>query len=207
MSHSLRDEGVIKYQAIHQNSSQPAHTLLNQLDDVRTNLFDLGLVGVYPDGVGFGNVSIRYEAGCIISGTATGAARVLGARGYCYVRSFDLKKNTVYTEGPVNASSESMTHCAIYQAHSSVECVLHIHHRELWHKLLDQGYRSTSADIPYGTPQMALSMGVLVNTNAESSSLLVMAGHEDGIVAYGPTISSALNQIKVVMANLCIKRT
>ena len=199
MSKSLRDDGIIKYHAIHKNSSPPDHINLDQLDEVRTKLFDLGLVGVYSDGIGYGNVSIRNDTGCIISGTSTGAVRALGAGGYCYVRSFDLKKNTVKTEGPILASSESMTHCAIYQAHSSVQCVLHIHSRELWKKLLDKGYDSTPAEISYGTPQMAVSMATLVIANTETSNLLVMAGHEDGIVAYGHTINSAFDQIQAVL--------
>ena len=201
MSKSLRDDGIIKYHAIHKNSSPPDHINLDQLDEVRTKLFDLGLVGVYSDGIGYGNVSIRNGTGCIISGTSTGAVRALGAGGYCYVRSFDLKLNSVNTEGPILASSESMTHCAIYQAHSSVQCVLHIHNRALWQKLLDNGYESTSADIPYGTPQMALSMATLVSSKLAPSNLLVMAGHDEGIVAYGHTISSAFDQIKAVLNN------
>ena len=194
-----RDDGVIKYQAIHKDGSSAVHINLNQLDQIRTKLFDMGLVGVYPDGVGYGNVSIRNEAGCIISGTSTGAVRILGATGYCYVRSFDLTKNTVKTEGPILASSESMTHCAIYQANASVQCVLHIHNRELWQKLLDQGYDSTPAEIPYGTPQMAVGMATLVAANLDASNLLVMAGHDEGIVAYGHTINSAFNQIQAVL--------
>lgn len=199
MSNLPRDDGVIKYQAIHKDSSVPVHLYLNQLDEVRTKLFDMGLVGVYSDGIGYGNVSIRNEAGCIISGTATGSIRVLGARGYCYVRAFDLMQNTVKTEGPVLASSESMTHCAIYQANSSVQCVLHIHNRELWLKLLDHGCKSTPAHIPYGTPQMAVSMATLVAANLGPSNLLVMAGHDEGIVAYGHTINSALDQIQAAL--------
>jgi hypothetical protein len=199
MSNLPRDDGVIKYQANHKDSISPVHIHLNRLDEVRTKLFDIGLIGVYPDGIGFGNVSIRNEAGCIISGTSTGSIRVLGAGGYCYVRSFDLKQNTVKTEGPILASSESMTHCAIYQANSSVQCVLHVHNRELWQKLLDHGCESTPAQIPYGTPQMAVSMATLVAANLEPSNLLVMAGHEEGIVAYGQTINSALDQIKAAL--------
>ena len=186
MSNTPRDEGVIKYQAIHQDSGPPVHILLNQLDEVRTKLFDLGLVGVYPDGVGYGNVSIRH---------------VLGAGGYCYVRSFDLQNNKVLTAGPVKASSESMTHCAIYHANPLMQCVLHIHNRELWERLLSQGYDSTSVDIPYGTPQMALSMATLACTKTEPSDLIVMAGHEEGIVAYGQTIFCAFDQIKTILAN------
>jgi len=201
MSHSSIDDGVIKYQAIHQNGSPPEHPLLRQLDQIRTKLFDLGLVGIYPDGVGYGNVSIRNGTGCIISGTATGAMRVLGTSGYCYVRSFDLHKNIVKTQGPVNASSESMTHCAIYRARSLVQCVLHIHNRELWQKLLDRGHESTPVDVSYGTPKMAFSMAALVGLKAKSSNILVMAGHEEGLIAYGRTIPSAFDQIQAILTN------
>jgi ribulose-5-phosphate 4-epimerase/fuculose-1-phosphate aldolase len=193
-----RDEGVVKYHALHLNGTVPTDPLLHELDKVRTHLFDLGLVGIYPDGIGYGNVSIRHEAGCIISGTSTGGTRILGPKGYCYVRNFDLKTNMVSTEGPIQASSESMTHCAIYQANPLVQCVLHIHNLALWQQLLDQGYPSTAADIPYGTPKMALDMALLVQDLGNSSSLLVMAGHEEGIIAYGETINLALDQINSI---------
>ena len=193
------DEGVIKYQAIHENSSAPVHPLLSQLDDARTELFDLGFIGAYSDGVGYGNVSIRHRSGCIISGTSTGAFRVLGVGGYCSVHAFDIQQNTVFTVGPVNASSESMTHCAIYKANPLIECVLHIHGRTLWSRLLEEGYPFTPVDIPYGTPQMAEGMLSLVRNGITPFGILVMAGHEEGIVAYGQTIYSVLNQIKALL--------
>lgn len=203
MNHQHVDDGVIKYQAIHTKTDlPPTHDLLKELDDIRTKLFDYGLIGAYPNGVGYGNVSIRNDVGCIISGTSTGSLRTLGEYGYCYVRTFDLEQNIVHTEGPINASSESMTHCAIYQAHNLVQSVLHIHNRELWQTLLDQGHPSTASDIPYGTPQMARSMATLVNNKKSSNGLLVMAGHEEGIVAYGETIAIAFNQIKKIINNL-----
>lgn len=201
MNTSPRDEGVVKYYAVHRDGPAPAHPLLNKLDQARTQLFNLGLVGVYPDGVGYGNVSIRNKSGCIISGTSTGATRILGANCYCYVRNFDIPTNTVHTEGPIQASSESMTHCAIYQANHAIGCVLHIHNLRLWRKLLDQGYPSTPIEIPYGTPQMAQEMAAIVQRLASPSSLLVMAGHEEGIIAYGPTIDLALNQIQTVLSS------
>jgi len=194
-----RDEGVIKYHAEHSPGPAPCHPLLNELDQVRTQLFELGLIGVYPDGIGYGNVSIRYEHGCIISGTNTGATKILGSQAYCHVLLFDLKTNTVITEGPVQASSESMTHCAIYQANPQVQCVLHIHNLKLWQFLLDQHYPSTIAGIAYGTPEMAQAMAKLVQEVDSPRNLLVMAGHEEGIVAYGPTISAALDQIHTVL--------
>ena len=199
MSAQPKDEGVIKYHAIHENSSSPVHPLLSQLDDARTVLFDLGFVGAYSDGIGYGNVSIRHQSGCIISGTGTGSIRVLGASAYCSVHAFDIEHNTVYTAGPVNASSESMTHCAIYKANPLIQCVLHVHHRELWSRLLEEGHPFTPVDIPYGTPQMAKSMLSLVKDGVTPFGILLMAGHEEGIVTYGQTIYSALNQIKILL--------
>lgn len=199
MINESRDEGVVKYQVVHLNGGMVPNSFLSDLDKFRTKLFDLGLIGVYPDGIGFGNVSIKHNDGCIISGTATGAARVLGISGYCYVRNFNLQRNSVLTEGPVNASSEAMTHCAIYKANPQVQCVLHIHNRKLWEDLLSQGCKSTPADIPYGTPQMAQSIAEFVSAADLPDGLLVMAGHEEGIVAYGETILKAYDQIKVLI--------
>lgn len=199
MNEIPRDEGVIKYRAAHSIGPAPHHPLLSELDQVRTHLFELGLIGAYPDGIGYGNVSIRYKHGCIISGTSTGAVKILGPQAYCYVNSYDLQANTVITSGPVQASSESMTHCAIYQANIQVQCVLHIHNLKLWHYLLDQHYPSTLSSIAYGTPEMARATAKLVRDLDSSTSLLVMAGHEEGIISYGPTIRQAVDQIKAVL--------
>jgi len=70
-----------------------------------------------------------------------------------------------------------------------------VHNRELWQRLLDLGCDSTDVDTPYGTPQIAIEIATLIGLKRESSSFMVMAGHEDGIIAYGETISSAFEQI------------
>jgi hypothetical protein len=46
---------------------------------------------------------------------------------------------------------------------------------------------------------MAWAMASLVEKLSSPSKLLVMAGHEEGIIAYGPTISLALDQIQAVL--------
>lgn len=199
MINTIRDDGVVKYRAVHTEGEIPHDPLLMQLDAYRTELFDLGLVGVYSDGIGFGNVSIKHRDGCIISGTSTGGLRILGATGYCFIHSFNLAINEVFTQGPVKASSEAMTHCAIYQANPLIQSVLHIHSHHLWIELMRKGCMSTPADIAYGTPQMALSIASLVNTTALSNGLIVMSGHEDGIVAFGESISLAFEQIYAVL--------
>jgi ribulose-5-phosphate 4-epimerase/fuculose-1-phosphate aldolase len=200
MNPQFRDDGIVKFQAIHQSGPIPDNALLKQLDDVRTRLFDLGLVGTYEDGVSYGNVSFRHESGCIISGTSTGVDRVLGSEQYCYVQSFDLQKNIVYTKGPIQASSESMTHCAAYYANAMIHSVLHIHHRNLWQWLINQNHASTPANVAYGTPEMAFSIANIVQQNNLLHGAIVMAGHEEGIITYGETIHIAFNEIEKILS-------
>jgi len=190
-----RDEGVVKYQSFHQDGIIESTPLLEELDVCRTKLFDMGLIGVYPDGVGYGNVSIRFGNGCIISGTATGKFRTLGITGYCYIQDYDLKNNKVFTFGPVEASSEAMTHCAIYQANQLVQCVIHVHNQKLFKALVSRAHVSTPAEVAYGTPEMAFFTEALVRGRLSANELFVMLGHEDGIVAFGQTVDKAFNQL------------
>jgi hypothetical protein len=45
---------------------------------------------------------------------------------------------------------------------------------------------------------MANTMALLVNHQHSPTGLMVMAGHEEGIVAYGPTEDLAFEQIQSV---------
>jgi hypothetical protein len=46
-------------------------------------------------------------------------------------------------------------------------------------------------DIAYGTPAMARAVGALVAQQPQLPVLFAMAGHQDGVVAYGCDIASA----------------
>jgi hypothetical protein len=46
---------------------------------------------------------------------------------------------------------------------------------------------------------MAQAMASLVRQLTSPTNLLVMAGHEEGIVAYGPTIDLAFHQIQATL--------
>ena len=54
-----------------------------------------GLIGAYPNGVGFGNVSVRIPRSrrFIISGTATGKIAFLTGAHYTLVTDFDIESN------------------------------------------------------------------------------------------------------------------
>jgi hypothetical protein len=56
--------------------------------------------------------------------------------------------------------------------------------------LIREGAPQTPAEAAFGTPEMARAVGRLAAT-LPPAACLVMAGHEDGIIAYGPDPQSA----------------
>ncbi|WP_308775324.1 class II aldolase/adducin family protein [uncultured Bilophila sp.] len=206
-------DGVIKYQARHTAGDIEAylHTLptgtrdaaLNtlrlfpELDAARTALHDAGLIGVYPSGIGYGNISLRLAGKLfLISGSGTGASRILGRQGYSLVCAFDPHKNAVASLGPVQASSESMTHGAIYDAASEAQCVIHIHSPFLFASLLAKGFPRTPDAVAYGTPALSREVARLIAEELPpSGGVFVTAGHNEGVFAYGESIASTLKAI------------
>lgn len=179
-------DGVIKYHSQRVAGVVPPPPELAQLNDARTALFDLGLIGVNAQGVGYGNVSVRTEGKqFVISASATGGLRVLTPLHYCLVTSFSVDDNSVCSQGVMDASSESMTHGAIYAADPRVHCVIHVHSRPLFDAMIAQGALHTAADVAYGTPSMARAVARLVAQQSALPVIFAMAGHDEGVVAYG----------------------
>jgi len=196
MSLNHVNEGIVKYTAEHRFSLAVKTPHWEELNETRTLLYRLGLIGVYGNGTGYGNLSVRFENnGFLISGTATGTMPVLAAEDYCLVESFDIARNKVITRGPVEASSESMTHGAVYESRCAVNCVIHIHSRAVFDCMLRDNYPSTPESAAYGTPEIAAATGELVREAGRDEGQIVLAGHDEGIVAYGANIEKALNLI------------
>lgn len=187
------NEGYTKFAVHVTDGDLPANPALERLNQVRTELHDLKLIGVLPDGIGYGNVSVRQNGSAkfIISGTATGAKRVLAFTDYCLVDTFDILRNEVFCTGRIAASSESMSHGAVYQANPAVACVIHIHSRTIFDHMLQNGYPRTSAQAAYGTPQIAEETMELVRDAGAAQGLFAMAGHQDGVIAYGADVETA----------------
>lgn len=192
------DEGYTKYTFDwHRAPALPAAKVA-ELNDCRNRLYAAELVGYYEDhGVGFGNVSIRAPdgRGFIISGTGTGRIERTDERHYCRVTEYDIDANRVVCRGPVQASSEALTHAAIYELDSAIGAVVHVHSAKLWQRLIDR-IPTTAADVPYGTPEMAREFRRLYReTDFADSGVAVMAGHEEGIVAFGADPGQAVERI------------
>lgn len=194
-------EGYIKYRAKRIDGAIPAFAGLAELNRCRTELFDLKLIGVYPSGVGYGNISARVRGSqFIISGTATGGIRELSKDHYALVESFDLAENSVTSVGRIDASAESMSHGAVYRALPSVNAVIHIHSRKLFDFMRAAHYPETDPAIPFGTPELAAAIEALVLSAGAKSGIFVTAGHDEGIIAYGDSVPAALSLVQSVYA-------
>ena len=190
------DEGYVKFSLSMTDGDIPKHPDWEKLNEARGSLHQLGLIGTYPNGIGFGNASMRNSGlEFIITGTATGGIPILRETDYCLVQSFELEKNQVRATGRTKASSESMTHGAIYSADESIRCVLHFHSRKIFDSmLLDGTVPRTKKEVEYGTPRMAIAMDQIVRSSTKNHGFFATEGHDEGVFAYGPSIEEALEQ-------------
>ena len=187
----MNDEGYIKFDCNWIKSGPLPAANITEVNKWRAKLYKLGLIGAYKNGIGFGNISIRLHGSkFIISGSKTGNIAKLSNRHYTIVSETNIDKNKLTCKGPVMASSESLTHAALYIADKDVNSVIHVHNWNLWKKLMNNV--PTTREVPYGTPQMAKEIYRLFSeTDIQEKKILVMAGHEGGIISFGKNIEEA----------------
>jgi L-ribulose-5-phosphate 4-epimerase len=166
---------------------------LAELNVYRRKLLGLRLIGVDPNGIGFGNLSVRDGAtdNFYITGSATGGMHELTVADCAKVVACDFVKNRVRYEGSALPSSESLTHAAIYEADATAGAVIHCHDSKLWAAVLNEA-PTTSKAADYGTPEMANEiMKLFTRTDVQSRKIVVMAGHEAGILTFGKDLEEA----------------
>lgn len=196
------DEGYIKFQADWQQTAPFAPASWKALAFWRQRLYAHHWIGVYPDGIGFGNISYRERVGqvCpfIITGSKTGAHPLLTEQDFSRVVDWSASHNTVRCEGPIVASSESMSHAAIYEQLPGAQVVMHIHSADLWSRYLHR-LPTTPESVTYGTPEMVVAVQELLKTHGNpAAGVIVMAGHEEGLFAYGENYQAAYQELVVL---------
>jgi ribulose-5-phosphate 4-epimerase/fuculose-1-phosphate aldolase len=168
---------------------------MDALRQGRDRLYAAGLIGVYPDGIGYGNISGRSPEGFMVSGTQTGHLATTTADQYCTVTDWDIAANRLRCVGPLKASSESLTHAALYDYDPAIGAIAHGHHPALWHTYREV-LPTTRADVPYGTPAMAAEMiRLFTDADLATHQVLIMAGHQDGVLAFGATVADAVQRL------------
>lgn len=196
------DEGYIKYKSFwNKEAIEMNFDVLKELNAIRSKLMKYNMIGKIPNGPGFGNISVRIDnEQFYISATNTGHLSTLTIDEFAVVSDVNIDTNSVWCSGMSNASSESMSHAVIYRAKPFVNAVIHIHHKTLWNKLKNVE-KTTHIDTSYGTPELAKEIAVIVKEN-NNSRLLVLGGHEDGIISYGNTLIEAFEAIEQEYLNL-----
>jgi L-ribulose-5-phosphate 4-epimerase len=149
---------------------------------------------VDDNSIGFGNISVRdgATASFYITGSGTGVLPELALKDYAKVIAWDFERNWLRCEGGAIASAESLTHAAVYSIDADVRVVLHGHCERLW-KNLQQCGPATDENVAYGTAEMAREVHRLFQeTDVRSRKIFAMAGHLNGIVAFGRNFKEAL---------------
>jgi hypothetical protein len=198
------DDGVIKFdQSDFERGNGLSSLEFEELESWRKRLYELRLIGEYlPEKIGYGNISEKkdyqdirstHRPQFLISGTQTGGLSELGPNQYTRVVDFEIDKNKVSIHGPIMASSESLTHAALYLVSDSVKCVFHIHDQVIWSGILQNEGPATPASIPYGTTQMAQYVQKMFPS--QSHGYFAMAGHQDGVIAFAPDLETAGSMI------------
>lgn len=198
------DEGVIKFDfSDFKQTNEVNFSHFKEIESFRSKLFEMKLIGFYEEHqVGYGNISQRFDLSglkaaklpqFIISGTQTGHIPNLTQLHYTYVLGYDLAKNKIISQGPILPSSESLTHAAIYECDKEITAVIHIHDTKIWAGMIKENMLFTAKNIPYGTIQMANAVKDIVTKNYGQA--FAMAGHDDGVIAYGKNLEDAFYKI------------
>ncbi len=193
----MHDEGYIKFNCHWIEGPARAWHKIRAMNEWRQVLYDARLIGAHPDGIGYGNISVRDTPASefIITGSMTGNVRELGPEHFTRVLDYDFEGNRLTCKGPITASSESLTHASFYEASRSINAVIHVHHAGLWNTYRDK-LPTTSEGVAYGTPEMAYEIISLVrDKDCPAKQLVIMGGHEDGVLAYGASLGHAASTL------------
>ena len=135
----------------------------------------------------------------LISGTQTGQIETLNAKHYTIVEKYDIDANSLTCKGPIKASSEALTHAAVYELSLEIKAVIHVHDRELWDKYLNV-MPTTKAEVSYGTPDMAYEVKRLYDEGPmKENPVMIMAGHHEGIITFGKDFKEAMEVLEALM--------
>jgi hypothetical protein len=191
------DDGVIKYDRSNFTHCDPINSLeYFKLEEWRKVLYQHNLIGEYPEvKIGFGNMSQRMDYNkfhqtqsrqFVITGTQTGKFSDLDGRHYTRVLDYNIQELKIQMMGPLEASSEALTHAAIYECNHEIKAIFHIHSSAIWNGMIKNKSDFTASNIPYGTVEMARATQKCVGKKSYGS--FCMHGHEDGVVIFGRSL-------------------
>jgi L-ribulose-5-phosphate 4-epimerase len=189
-------EGVVKFNCHWKQSgvviNDEQYEILNYWREI---LFNMDLIGAYENGVGFGNLSMRSGNNnqFVITASATGDIPELEPGHYVKVITANIEDNAVMCSGPLKASSESLSHAAIYMSDPGTNAVVHVHDIDLWDELKDK-VPTTSPEMEYGTPGLAREIQRLFrDSDVFEKRIIIMGGDRSGIITFGNDMDEAVS--------------
>lgn len=194
----MSETGSVKFKCEQVPIEISRFTGFAELNRCRRKLLDLGMIGVDASGIGFGNLSIRNGATSrfYITGSATAGIPELTPADCAKVVAYDFERNWLQCEGSTVASSESLTHAAVYESDPTARAVIHCHDTKLWASLLHKA-PTTPQRVEYGTPEMAYAVrGLFEATDVEKRRIFVMAAHDGGLVTFGKNLQDAFGILR-----------
>ena len=192
------EEGYIKFNCeLVKTGPVIPEALFTTLNAWRDQLYSHRLLGMNEQGIGFGNLSARKgnTSQFYISGSATGKYRHAESRHFAMVTNYNFSRNSLTCKGPVRASSESLSHAAIYEADATLHGVIHVHHREMWEYGMTR-FPVTDPSSSFGTPEIAQDISrLLQNDQVREGGILIMGGHPEGVLFFGHSPDEAGHRV------------
>ena len=201
MSLPTEKEGIVKYTLQHVSAPITVPAEMPELLSCRRRLRALGLIGADADGVGYGNLSVRLYSSprFLITGSQSSGLGDVDQRHFAIVTVVDLDRNALRSTGETQPSSEALTHAALYQVDGAIRAVVHVHSGTIWNAYRNR-LPTTREDAAYGTPAMGYEMIRLHKRSAiGKQGVVVMGGHQDGVIAFGPSPTAAAGEILKLM--------
>jgi len=193
------NEGVIKFN-ISNRQKTPAldQKIWQDLEYNRNKLHKLKLIGFDEKlKLGYGNISMRYkENKFIITASQTGHLDNLNGNHYLIINDVNFRENSASCKGPALPSSETLTHAACYYYNKNINLVAHIHSKKIWEYLLSKDCLSTPKEAEYGSFLLYNEIiKIMKDNNIPDPAVIVMKGHEDGVIFAGSSITDTINKI------------
>jgi hypothetical protein len=197
----MREEGYIKFYCTwHRKPVVISAEDFEIVSFYRDALFKKGLIGAYPDGIGFGNISFREKVTgkVIITGSATGNYKSIQPRHFTRVLDYSFEMNLCECEGPIKASSETLSHMALYR-NPFIQSVIHVHNLKMWQKYKNV-LPTTPGEAEFGTVELAEELSGMAS--GAIPKIIVMGGHEEGLIIPGRSIKDAFEFLMVYYSTI-----
>lgn len=189
-------DGYIKFECHLKKTKPVKKESIKELNRYRNKLYKEKLIGAYPNKIGYGNISQKENDHFIITGSTTGNIKKLNNTHYSKVTKYNILQNKLFCTGSIKASSESMTHAAVYECDPTIKAVIHIHNLKMWEKYKNK-LPTTPEYATYGTPEIAKEIQILYSKrNFKKTQIGVLGGHKEGLIAFGKNLKEVYNIIE-----------